>query len=455
MISFARKQFVNSGTLLRRAVKLPSFNILFSQSAVMVILIIADVVYARMFSTEMFGTWKQLALLINLVIPLMSLGIPEGFKYYAALDRTNITAHLGRVLALTALVFTIVFFLFSFGAVNLIARLLNNAGIIHFKYMVPVLFLVISINQIFRNLMINNQQTGILLNSAVVILIAGVFLIFLNVYSYHFFPENVLWILLALMFVVLFSIPSIMYLVKEKNILRDIKATDLTGSYRNYFKIGFPIFVATFIGVIGANLDKALVSSLTDVKQFAVYSVGAFEIPFFSMISASVSQSIFPQLVQLYNDKSVKEAKALWLKTTLRVTYITYPIILFLMIFAKPLIVLIFTDKYVDGVFIFKTFLLIGLWRNGYYGGLISASGKTKWITLYSAISLISNITFSFLMYKVMGIYGIAYGALMATVIVATLQLAHERLLGGWFRTIILNRTVLILVILILIFYFI
>lgn len=455
MISFARKSLVNIFELAKQATKLPSFNILFSQSAVMVILVLADIVFARVFSVEMFGTWKQLGLLINLVIPLMSLGLPEGFKYYAALKPEESRVHLRRVLTLIGGVFIFVLFFFPLGGANLLARILNNASIVNFRYMIPLLYIVMSTNQIFRNLMINNNQTDILKRSAVAVLIVGSILILLNVLIFKYITGTLLWISLSLMFVVLFSMPTIAYLLKHGKEIIHTKIYHVEGKYPDYLKIGFPLYIATFISVIGANMDKALVSSLTNVSQFAVYSVGAFEIPFFSMISASVSQSIYPQLVKLYRQDTIDDARKLWLKTTLRVTYITYPILLLLMIFAKPLIILIFTDKYVAGVHIFKTFLLMGFWRNGYYGGLISASGKTKWITLYSAMSLASNIALSFILYKLVGLYGIAYGAVLSSTIIATLQLRHEKLLGGWFREIILDKVVIVLIICILFFYFI
>ncbi|SFD80588.1 Membrane protein involved in the export of O-antigen and teichoic acid [Chitinophaga sp. CF118] len=455
MISIARKGLVNIFELAKQAIKLPSFNILFSQSAVMVVLVLADVVFARVFSVEMFGTWKQLGLLINLVIPLMSLGIPEGFKYYAALKPEESKSHLFRVLKLVAGVFIFVSIFFPLGGINLLAKILNNDSLVNFRYMIPLLYIVMSCNQIFRNLMINNKQTEILLRSAVAVLIVGSLLILLNVMIFKYITGTLLWISLSLMFIALFSIPTFTYLFKHGKEIALAKKQHVEGRYLDYLKIGFPLYVAAFISIIGSNLDKALVSSLTNVSQFAIYSVGAFEIPFFSMISASVSQSIYPELVKLYKQQTINEARELWLKTTLRVTYITYPILLLLMIFAKPLIVLIFTDKYLAGVHIFKTFLLLGFWRNGYYGGLISASGKTKWITLYSAISLAMNVSLSFLLYRIIGLYGIAYGAVLATAVTATLQLWHEKLLGGWVREIILDKVVLVLIICILFFYFI
>ena len=96
--------------------------------------------------------------------------------------------------------------------------------------------------------------------------------------------------------------------------------------------------MATFIGTISVNLDKSIVSFFEDKATFAIFSVGALEIPVFAMLSAAFSQNIYPSLVKLVSDNKKEEAKDLWLATTKKVSYITFPILLILMIFSKQII---------------------------------------------------------------------------------------------------------------------
>lgn len=226
-----------------------------------------------------------------------------------------------------------------------------------------------------------------------------------------------------------------------------------TFKIKPYLKIGFPIYIATFVGVITLNLDKGIVSAFTDPVIFAIYSIGAIEFPIVGMIGASIMQKIFPDLVSFYSKGNAKEAKELWLKSTLRSTYITVPIVLLMMIISKPLIAILFTQKYVEAVPIFQTYLLVGLWRNTQYGALIIASGKTKWTFYYSVAGLIFNIIVSVGLFYFFGIIGIAWGSFLSVSFLSLIQLKHEKLLKDWTNKIFLKKLILTQVIAIFLVY--
>lgn len=219
-------------------------------------------------------------------------------------------------------------------------------------------------------------------------------------------------------------------------------------------KQGFPLYLATFIGTMSVNLDKSIVSFFENKETFAIFSVGALEIPIFAMLSAAFSQNIYPSLVKLVRDDKKEEAKDLWLATTKKVSYITFPILLVLMIFSKEIIFFIYTPKYSESVIIFQTYLLIGLFRNNHYGSLIAASGQTKYITMYSGMMLVLNLVLAIVLYKIWGINGIVFASLFATLIIALLQLKHEGLLKKYVCNFLLDYKIIILIALIFFFYF-
>src|SRR5690606_39621704 len=128
------------------------------------------------------------------------------------------------------------------------------------------------------------------------------------------------------------------------------------------------------------------------------------------------------------------------LRTTLQSTRITLPIILVMMIFSGPLIEILFTQKYIDAIPIFQTYLLVGLWRNTQYGALIIASGKTKWTFYYSVIGLIFNTIVSLLLFHFFGVIGIAWGGFLSATLLSLLQLKHENMLKEWNKNILMNK---------------
>jgi O-antigen/teichoic acid export membrane protein len=217
---------------------------------------------------------------------------------------------------------------------------------------------------------------------------------------------------------------------------------------------GFPLYLATFIGTLSVNLDKSIVSFFENKETFAIFSVGALEIPVFAMLSAAFSQNVYPELVTLINQDKKEQAKKLWINTTKNVSFITFPMIFLLMFFAEDIIFYIYSTKYEKSIFLFQTYLLFGLLRNNSYGALISASGKTKFIMIYAAMMLCFNLIISLVLYKIIGINGVVYGSLASTLVIAYLQLKHENLLSIYFKDFILNSKILIMILIILGYYF-
>lgn len=431
-----------------------SFYIMISQSVSVVLFLLADALFARRFSSTDFATWKQLTLLINLGVPLISFGLPEGFKYFAAKEPENVGTHLLKTLLATTIITVAIFSFMWLGGVGILSYQFKNPKVAYFRSGIALIFFCVTFSKLIRYYLINHELTNILFNSALLCLSVGIIQLSLAYYFYGDVGEQTFWYWITSLVCLIFLSSVITVFFRQRGELFKLKNS--SGSLFNfspYLKIGLPLYIASFIGILTLNLDKAIVNKLGTLNDFAVYSIGAIEIPIFSMISASVSQSIFPKLVTFYSNNDTAPAKKLWVETTRKISLITYPIILVLMLFAAPLVKLVFTEKYEAAVPIFKAYLLVSLWRNSYYGALISASGRTKWITVYSVISLVLNVGLSIGLYFYNGLLGIAYGAFCAASVTALLQLWHEKMLGLWFKQVIANKLVLLLIVLILIAY--
>ena len=124
------------------------------------------------------------------------------------------------------------------------------------------------------------------------------------------------------------------------------------------------------------------------------------------------------------------------------------------MIFAKEIIAIIYSKNYAESVFYFQTYLLLGLFRNNYYSGLIAASGNAKKVIQYSLVLLLLNVIFSITLYKTVGLKGIVFGTIISTVLFSILQLQHEKILKRYIIEIIGNKVIFALIALIILAYF-
>lgn len=443
------KQFIynfTSGESLRKS----SFNVLIAQTVFVFLFLIADVIFARVFSKADFGIWKQLVLIVNLGIPIFSLGFPEGFKYYIALEPERKQYHTSAVFSILITSTALLLILAIFFGKDITEYFFKNSIVGNTVFFIPFIFLVFILNKIFRYIMINNNRTQSLLLGSFLALFFGLIIIISTAIIYNHQPSLYLFSAAFFIFVIyLVSFVNLFSKLKFKLNFRLSKKQAL-----QYLKYGFPLYLASFIGIIIVNVDKAIVNAKDTLEAFAVYSVGAIEIPVFGMISASVSQAYFPKMVASMSQGDKSAAQKIWLNTTVKISYITYPLIILFMLLSPLIIKTFFGEKYAGAIPIFKTYLLVALWRNNYYGSLISASGKSGWITFYSILTLIINIVSALLLYKYFGMLGVAYCCFLATSVTAILYLIHENLLRNFVKEVLGNIYILIMIVIIFIAYF-
>ncbi|MDR2206793.1 MAG: oligosaccharide flippase family protein [Flavobacteriaceae bacterium] len=427
-----------------------SFLLALTQSIVALFFIGIDFFFSKGLSIEDFGIWKRLIFVVNLAIPILSFGIAEGYKYYLAKEgkRNQMFAN------------TFSFYLLIAGiyfAVVLAANLIGYFGWVDLKeyyllsFLLPVAYFAFVINKTLRYAYINDSKVethtkitliAFAITSAILLLF---YFNFKSLISYYLYIGIILYILIYLL-------PIFSLIKKEKFILTNRWINK--DFFVKVLKQGLPLYLATFIGALTLNTGMLIVNTFEDTQTFAIFSVGALEIPVFAMLSTAFSQKIYPDLVKWMSGGEKEKAKKLWMKTTIQISYITYPLIILLMFFAKDIIYLIYSPKYEESVFLFKTYLLIGIFRNNYYGALITAAGQTKYITYYALMMLGLNAVLSLGLYYFWEISGVVFGTLFATITMQLLQLNHEKLLKAYLYNFLLNFKIFVLIVLILLIYF-
>ena len=142
----------------------------------------------RQFTTTDFATWKQVILLINLGIPLISFGLPEGFKYFAAKEPENVGTHLIRSILATSIISIVILGFMYMGGSQLLVRVLKNPDIHYFKLGAVIIFGAVTFSKLIRYFLINSDNTGYLFYSAILCLILGLAQLFL---IYFYFLCNI------------------------------------------------------------------------------------------------------------------------------------------------------------------------------------------------------------------------------------------------------------------------
>lgn len=428
-----------------------SLNLAISQGFVAVLFVLVDFIFSKQLTVAEFGIWKEIFFIFNLGIPLLAFGLPEGYKYFIAKEQQleyyfrNLVAILLAISLGVFLVLVLVNFLHWI-------KYLDLKSYYGYSLLFPFPLLAFLLNKALRYSYINLDNAERLTKLSLYGAIASLVVITAGFYFLVEYKELVVLVAVCIYFSIFFF--SALFYFRDLPISSFGLSIDKK-AVRQMMIYGLPLYLATFAGLLSNYLDKLIVNFSSDDATFAIFAVGAFEIPFFAMLSAAFSQQIFPKMVTLIEDGKDEKAKELWIQTTKKVSLITYPIILIVMFFANDVIFFIYNENYSDSVILFKTYLLVALFRNNSYGILLAVKGKTKSITKISLVILLVNLILSLSLFYFFGLKGVVFGTLIANFLMWLIYLYKENLIKTYYRIILRNKIILLLTILILISYFI
>jgi O-antigen/teichoic acid export membrane protein len=427
----------------------PSLLMIVSQASIAVVVASIDFFFSKKLTLHEFGIWKELYVFLTVFIPLFTFGIAEGFKFYIAKDK-NDDSYLSNLI---------------FGLLSICGLLFLGVGMVNFLhylkildireyYLVSLLFplaaFVFVLSLSLRYVYINSNQIALHTKIVLGFIPIPVLLLLLFYFESPYFEDYYLYYGLAV-FISIFGLPQLI-LVHKTKMLVSVKLFKKSYMQR-MFSLGIPLYLANFINLFCLNTDKIIVSLTENKAFFGVFAAGAIEIPIFSMISAAFSNNDYPKLVHHIQNGNVKEAENIWLTTTKNVSYLIYPMILMMMIFSKEIIHFVYNKNFNESIFYFQTYLLIGLFRNNLYSSMIAASGNSKKVMNYSIVLLGINLVLNLIIVLFFETKWIVLGALISTMMYCFLQLKYLKLLQRYFKEVILDKSIFILIILILIAY--
>ena len=443
MINFINKLF-RQGSYTSSSVYL-----ILGSTLTAVVFLCIDIVLSRTVSVTQMGEWKQLILLVQLFIPIFYFGIPEGFKYLLAKNPNRQHYLFLNALSITLLFTVVIFILNLLGFWNWILVLMGNTNSRESLLVFPAIYFAIMIYMLMQYISINNFKTRIFF---IAVIAASLFqLAIIGVLYFMFQDSAYLQSMINWIFVTLILGN---YLIRA--VVLGFEIPFSFGNFRirkqvlfQMLSFGIPLYLASYVGVLTLNIDKLIVSKMGGTEQFAVYAIGAFEVPLIGIISVAFAKTLFPKAVEFIQEGSAHKAKKLWMDTTIKLSYITYPIIIVLLLISKPFILLLFGENYEGAIPIFRTYLLLLIWRNNAYGLMIQAKGETKWITLYTVIAFLINGILSYVFYIQIGLIGVVYATFLSLMISNLLKLLHEHMLLDYFKRVILNRYIAFMLVII------
>ena len=155
-----------------------------------------------------------------------------------------------------------------------------------------------------------------------------------------------------------------------------------------------PIGFNDAVGSISRYIDRFVVMFAFGAgATFAEYHFGALEVPI-SLLLAAVITVLLPEISRLFQQDRLEDIHGLWQGAVSRLALVVLPLFAFLLVFAEPLISLMYPN-YARSIWVFRIYILVLPLRCAIYNPLLVGIGKARWALWGSLGDLGCNLALS------------------------------------------------------------
>ncbi len=395
----------------------------FSKVATSAIAMVMTMLLSRFRTLEEYGTYSQILMIVNLVTSILMLGLPKSLNYFLA--RAESKEEQQKFLSLYYTLNTVLSFLVG-GAlvlsVGLIEKYFDNYTIRGFLYFLALFPWTKIVCASIENLLIVYKKPKLLVMFRIINSIALLLTVMVVQWLGWTFKD---YMLLYVLVEAAFSVA--VYIIAAR-VSGGIKPYISAKMMKKVFAFSIPLGLASVVGTLNVELDKLLIGALMDTESFAIYSNAARELPV-TMIASSFTAVLLPQMVRMLKKEDHRGAIKLWGNATTLSMILIAIIGVGCFVYAEDVIKILYSEKYIEGVWVFRLYSLHLLMRCTYYGMVLNSIGKTGFIFWCSIGALGSNAVLNLILFKVFELFGQsmvapAVATLISTTAMAVLQLA-------------------------------
>lgn len=401
--------------------------ILLTISKMMTLLIttVTSMMLSRFRTFEEYGTYSQMTLVVTLFSSIFMLGLPNSINYFLARANTKAEQQrfLGAYYTLSTLLSGIMGVSLA-GAAPLIAAYFKNPGILTFVYFLLLYPWANVTASSIENVLVVYHKTR-----------------FLTVYRII----NSLFLLGAVLIVQWLGLGFREYMLANTAVYIGFAIAVYFISYRvsggfrpgldrqlvcTIFAFSLPLGLSAVVGTLNIEIDKLLIGYLMDTEQMAIYTNASKELPV-SFIATSITAVLLPQLTRILKKDRNREAVELWANATELSYMVICLIVAGVFAYAEDVMSLLYSEKYLPGLPVFRVYTLVLLLRCTYFGIILNAMGKTKDIFYAGLASLALNAVLNPVMYLAFGMTGPALATFLSMFVVLLWQLYRTAKCAG------------------------
>jgi len=182
---------------------------------------------------------------------------------------------------------------------------------------------------------------------------------------------------------------------------------------REQLSFALPMGVFATVLILLNQTDKFIINRFMGRAAFAIYAVGAFQLPFANMISMSVRSVTFPLMVQKQKAGDLGALVDVWQRAAVKMAILYFPMFVYFEVVAQDMVRVLFTPTYADASPIFMMYLLLLPQLTTDSVAIIQAFKNTRYLLGIYTIAFVANVLLSLGLYRLIGRVGVPLGTVI------------------------------------------
>ena len=399
-----------------------SFYLALGQIIALLANFVIPIFLTRVLLKEEYGFYSQFNAVLFFLTGLFTFDIGTNLYYYYPTSEN----HKKKIIVFQTFVFMVCFSLLSalFIYIPVISNfILGTDELQQYKIIIYLLTIVLVITGIIQPLMVVKKDTKVSLWFPVLQVLLKALLIILFFLIIPGIQSIINSIIVSSVLIMMIVLHYVSKTIKE---LPGDKLTDKKTAIAQ-LRYNLPLSAALSLKLISVRFDKLISISFLSAASYASYSVAFFGIPGLHQIYSSISQVTVINMTKSFNAGDKKGALKQYKTMVVKTLSFSVPIVLIVMLFAKTIIIFLFTEKYTDATLIFRMYLFSVFFVMLDEGLVLRASGHTNFYTKAYLITAPVVIPATYFLVKYFGSFGAMSGALLSIILPRLYLIGKEK----------------------------
>lgn len=351
--------------------------------------IVSSMILSRYFTKGDYGTYRQVLYVYNTLLTVFLLGLPRTFSYFLprlpSSQAKSLIDKLNLLLIMAGAAFSVALFLLS----NVISIWLKNPDLsVALRLFSPVPLLMLP-TQGLEGILSTYRKTAFMAAYTLLTRLFMLLCVALPVMLWGYgYKEAIIGFDIAslLMFGLAWGLKY--YPVRGEG------RQKCTITYKEIWQFSIPLLLGSLWGLVINSADAFFVSRWFGKEIFAEFSNGAMELPFVGMIVAATTTVLSPLFSRMScGEQHLRgEMFSLWKSAFAKSGMLIYPILLFCIFFAEPIMVALYGEAYHASAIYFQIKNVSLFFSIIAFAPLLINTGQVKFYTrihMWTALSVV------------------------------------------------------------------